>query len=71
MPDELHVANEFAEVVLRKVRTRQGERIEISSPRRGFSIELDAVALESLTWQNSEVFSAFLSGSVGPPGGGH
>ena len=76
MPDELRVdgpdiliANEFAEVRLRKVLTRNGERLEISAPRRGRSILLDAVELESLTWQPKETFSAFLTGSVGPPDG--
>jgi hypothetical protein len=68
---DIHIANEFAEVRLRKVLTRNGERLEISAPRRGHSILLDAVVLESLTWQTKETFSAFLTGSVGPPDGAH
>lgn len=43
-------------VFLRKINTRKGERLEIDSPRVGASSRLDAVALESLTWQKKEVF---------------
>lgn len=63
---EITVANEFAEIRVRKVRTRNGERLEIASPRRGLSIQLDAIELESLTWQTPETFSSFLAGSIGP-----
>jgi len=60
------VANEFTEVILRKVNTRNGERLEIEAPRRGYKIRLDALELESLTWQTSATFSKFLRSSVGP-----
>jgi hypothetical protein len=63
---EITVANEFAEVRIRKVLTRNGERLEIDAFRRGFRILLDAVELESLTWQTPETFSKFLEGSIGP-----
>lgn len=66
----LRVVNEFADVTLRIVQTRNGERLEISSPRRGTSIRLDAVELEALTWQTSDVFSGMLKESVGPTGDG-
>ena len=62
------IANEFAHIRVRKVRTRNGERLEISAPRRGTQILLDALDLESLTWQTSEVFSKFLAASVGDDG---
>jgi hypothetical protein len=62
------IANEFAHIRIRKVRTRNGERLEISAPRRGTQILLDALDLESLTWQTPEVFSKFLSASVGDDG---
>ena len=39
-------------VVVEKVFTRTGERLEITAPRLGRSIRLDAIALESLTWQD-------------------
>jgi hypothetical protein len=59
------VANEFAEVRIRKVHTRNGERLEIDAFRRGYRILLDAVELESLTWQTPETFSKFLRASIG------
>lgn len=65
----INVANEFADIWVRKVYTRNGERLEISAPRRGYRILLDAVELESLTWQTAETFSRFLRSSVGPDGG--
>lgn len=60
------VANEFAMVTVSKVQTRNGERLEIASPRLGFCIRLDAMELESLSWQSKEVFSRFLHTPYGP-----
>jgi hypothetical protein len=54
------IGNEFALVRFRKVWTRNGERLEIESVRRGTRIRLDAIELESLTWQTPETFSRFL-----------
>lgn len=69
-PDEpeMRIANEFADIRLRKVYTRNGERLEIEAPRRGYRIRLDAVELESLTWQTADTFSGFLRASLGPEG---
>ncbi|HZR99804.1 MAG TPA: dihydrodiol dehydrogenase [Chloroflexota bacterium] len=61
----LVIANEFATVTIEKVATRNGERLRISSPRLNTSIELDALALESLTWQPPETFSRFLEQPFG------
>jgi hypothetical protein len=61
----MHVSNEFADIRIRTAYTRNGERLQIESPRRGFQILLDAVQLESLTWQSPETFSRFLRASVG------
>jgi hypothetical protein len=47
------------------VRTPNGVRLEIESPRLGRSIRLDALALESLTWQRPETFSRFLETPFG------
>jgi len=60
------VANEFTTITVRKVWTRNGARLEIRSPRLGYSIQLDALALESLTWQPMETFSRFLEDPFGP-----
>lgn len=65
-PQQLEITNEFAAVVVRRVQTRNGVRLEIASPRLGFSIELDAIALESLTWQTMDTFTRFLSTPFGP-----
>jgi len=62
----IEITNEFASVVVQKVPTRNGARLEIFSPRLGHRIHLDAVALESLTWQPIETFSKFLATPFGP-----
>lgn len=59
--DGFEIANEFARVWVRKVHTRNGVRLEISSPRLDSGIQLDAVLLESLTWQTDETLATFLS----------
>ena len=61
----IHISNEFADIRIRKVYTRNGERLQIEAPRRGYRILLDAVQLEGLTWQSPETFSRLLRGSVG------
>lgn len=68
--EEFEIVNEFAAVKIQRVMTRNGMRLLISSPRLGFSTMLDAMSLESLTWQPPEVFSNFLEQPFGP-GGGH
>jgi hypothetical protein len=62
----LNLANEFAEVSVRKVNTRNGVRLEIVAPKLGRMIHLDPVELESLTWQTHETFSKFLTTPFGP-----
>ncbi len=54
------IANEFVDVEVRRVHTRNGVRLEIYSPRRGTTIRLDAMVLDALTWQDPEVFSDML-----------
>jgi hypothetical protein len=55
------IANEFARVVVRRRFTRNGVRLEILSPRLDSGILLDAVLLESLTWQTPDTLSRFLA----------
>lgn len=62
----LEIANEFATVVIRKVLTRNGVRLEIRSPKLGTFIHLDPLALESLTWQTHETFAKLLSNPYEP-----
>lgn len=64
--EPLSLGNEFAEVTVRKVRTRNGLRLEICSPKLGYAVRLCPLQLEALTWQSSEVFSGFLSNPLGP-----
>lgn len=55
------VANEFADVVIRKVETHNGVRLEIWSPRRGTRVRLDAVALDCLSFQEPELITELLT----------
>jgi hypothetical protein len=64
----LEIANEFGLVRIAKVRTRNGERLEISSPRRDSLIRLDPLELEALTEQDPEFF-ARLAGHQPPDEG--
>lgn len=66
MSESLTVANEFAEVVVRRVDTRNGSRLLITAPRSGRSISLDALELEALTWQNARTLEAMV-GNAGAP----
>lgn len=61
----LAIANEFAEVVVARVHTRNGVRLRITSPRLGRSVDLDPLELESLTWQPPELFSELLRDPFG------
>lgn len=60
------LANEFAEVMVRKVHTRNGVRLEIAAPKLGQHILLCPLELEALTWQTSETFSGLLATPFGP-----
>lgn len=69
MSEEIVVTNEFATVVIRKVETRNGERLEISAPSSGRSIQLDALVLESLTWSDPLELGKGLETPFGPQPG--
>jgi hypothetical protein len=60
------VANEFAVVSVRKVGTRNGERLEIRSLSHDRSILLDAIALEALTWSTPLEVGRGLETPFGP-----
>lgn len=63
--DPIIIANEFVDVEVRRVLTRNGVRLEIYSPRRGRRVRLDAMVLDALTWQSPEVFSDMLKSDSG------
>ena len=62
----IEIANEFGLARVRKIRTRNGERLEISAPKQESKILLDPLELESLTWQTPETFAEFLTEPFGP-----
>ena len=64
--EPLAVANEFTEVVVRRVDTRNGSRLLISAPRTGRWISLDALEVEALTWQNTRTLAAMVGNSYAP-----
>ncbi|MGZ4509911.1 MAG: dihydrodiol dehydrogenase [Mycobacterium sp.] len=64
--EPLVVANEFTEVVVRRVDTRNGSRLLISAPRSGQWITLDALEVEALTWQNGRTLAALVGNSHAP-----
>jgi hypothetical protein len=63
---EWMLINEFASVKVRKLKTRNGERLEIDAPRVGHTIRFDALALEALSWQTKETVSSWLETPFGP-----
>ena len=64
--EPLTVANEFTEVVVRRVDTRNGSRLLISAPKSGHWISLDALEVEALTRQNTRTLAAMVGNSGGP-----
>ena len=62
----VELANEFALVTVRTVRTRNGVRLEIAAPSLGQGIRLCPLELETLTWQTPETFSRLLRTPFGP-----
>ncbi|MGD9527412.1 hypothetical protein [Pseudonocardia sp.] len=59
------IGNEFTGVLVRKVWTQQGERLELRVPRTGRRILLDAMQLEILTAQEPERFSELFAVHLG------
>ena len=58
MEDEYtEISNKNAVVLVRKVRTRNGVRLEIYSPETDRRVYLDPLLIESLAWQTPETFS--------------
>ena len=67
-PDDqpIVVSNEFATVTVRKVFTRNGERLEIRSVTQDRWVRLDAIALEALTWSDALTVGRGLETPLGP-----
>lgn len=62
----IKIANEFTEVEVDRVRTRNGVRLRIFVPSSGRQILLCPLELEALTWQDHELFSHLLATPGGP-----
>jgi len=58
--EPITLANEFTEVVVRRVDTRNGSRLLVSAPRSGRWISLDALEVEALTRQNARTLAAMV-----------
>ena len=63
---QIHLGNEFTEVVVEPVQTRNGVRLRISVPASGREISLCPLELEALTWQDHDLFSQLLATPHGP-----
>jgi hypothetical protein len=64
--EAITIANEFAEVTVRRVDTRNGSRLLIESPKSGQWVALDPLEIEALTWQTTATFSAMIGNPFGP-----
>ena len=62
----IRLGNEFTEVLVERVQTRNGARLRISVPSSGHQILLCPLELEALTWQDHELFSRLLKTPNGP-----
>jgi hypothetical protein len=64
--DAIELGNEFAQVRICRVETRNGSRLLIESPKSGQWIALCPLELEALTWQGPQTFSAMIGHPFGP-----
>lgn len=64
----IRLGNEFTEVIVERVQTRNGARLRIRVPASGHEILLCPLELEALAWQRHDLFSALLTTPHGPEG---
>lgn len=64
--EPITLANEFSEVVVRRVDTRNGSRLVVWAPRSGRWISLDALEVEALTRQNARTLAAMVGSTSAP-----
>ncbi|MGQ0370217.1 hypothetical protein [Leucobacter sp. Z1108] len=62
----LVIANEFSEIRVSHVETRNGSRLLIESPKSGQWVALDPLELEALTWQTTQTFSEMIASPFEP-----
>jgi hypothetical protein len=63
--DWVGIGNEFTGVLVRKVWTRNGERLELNVPGKGYQIMLDAMQLEIIAAQSPEQFTMLFQRKLG------
>ncbi len=63
---EIRLGNEFTEVVVEQVQTRNGVRLRIRVPASGREILLCPLELEALAWQDHDLFTQLLATPHGP-----
>jgi hypothetical protein len=63
---DVTVSNEFARVSVALVQHGNGKLLRIRCPRSGRSAYLDALELETLTWQGPELYERLLTDPHGP-----
>lgn len=61
----IELGNEFAQVRVSRVDTRNGSRLLIESPKSGHRVALCPLELEALTWQEPPTFSAMIARPFG------
>lgn len=64
--DPIVIGNEFAEVRVSRVETRNGSRLLIESPKSGQWVTLCPLEVEALTWQNPDTFAAMIGNPFAP-----
>ena len=64
--EPLTLSNEFSEVKVSLVQTRNGVRLLVEAPKSGQWVTLDPLELEALTWQGPATFSAMVGRPFSP-----
>lgn len=64
--EPITLGNEFSEVRISRIDTRNGARLLIESSKSGHWVALCPLEVEALTWQNTAVFSALIASPFGP-----
>ena len=63
--ERITIGNEFSEVRLTRVDTRNGSRLLIESQKSGQWVSLCPLEVEALTWQSTATFSAMIGHPLG------
>lgn len=66
MSEVFVIGNEFSEVHVSLVRTRNGTRLRIRNAKSDREVLLCPLELESLTWQSPDLFTELLATPFGP-----